>query len=203
MRYTFLLLISFISLCARDNPFFPTDPNDIAQTTSNRIEVLQPFTTQNISLPNSARAIKAITITYQNLDGSISNETLDLNNKIDWHEPIIISQNKLDAPLSKVRKTSKTVDGKFIKFIPNSKTMRVVTKDKLLRNFMLTSPHRIVMDFSRDTSFKPKNFTINEAPFKKIRMGNHDKYYRVVIELDGQYKYKLQVSEEELNIVCY
>ena len=203
MRYTFLLLISFISLCARDNPFFPTDPNDIAQTTSNRIEVLKPFTTQNISLPNSARAIKAITITYQNLDGSISNETLDLNNKIDWHEPLIISHKKLDAPLTEVRKTSKVIDAKFIKFIPNSKTMRVLTKDKLLRNFMLTSPHRIVMDFSRDTSFKPMTFTVNEAPYKKIRMGNHDKYYRVVMELDGQYKHKLQVSKEDINIVCY
>jgi len=203
MRYAFLLLVTMISLFARDNPFFPTDPNDIELTTSNRIEVLQPFSTQNISLPNSARAIKAITITYQNLDGSISNETLEVNNKIDWHKPFIISQKEFDRPLKKVRKVSKTINAKFIKFIPNSKSIRVVTKDKMIRNFMLTSPYRIVLDFSRNTSFKPKFFTINEAPFKKIRMGNHDKYYRVVIELDGQYKYKLQVSDKDLNIVCY
>lgn len=209
MRYTFLLLVTLISLFARDNPFFPTDPNDIALTTSNRIEVLQPFSTQNISLPNSARAIKAITITYQNLDGSISNESLDVNNKIDWHKPLVISQKELSKPVNnlknvnKLTKVPKIINAKFIKFIPDSKSMRVVTKDKMIRNFMLTSPYRIVMDFSRDTSFKPKFFAINEAPFNKIRMGNHDKYYRVVIELDGQYKYKLQVSKKDLNIVCY
>lgn len=203
MRFYFLLILSFISLFARDNPFFPADPNAVQVTTSNRIENLAPFSKQNISLPNSARAIKAITITYQNLDGSISNETMDLNNKIDWHEPFIITQ-KQRALVSKDKlKKSKTINAKFIKFYPKGKKMKVITKDKLLRNFILTNPYRIVMDFSRNTSFRPKNFIINQAPFKKIRMGNHDKYYRVVLELDGQYKYKLQVSAKDLSIVCY
>lgn len=203
MRFHILLILSFISLFARDNPFFPADPNAVQVTTSNRVETLAPFSKQNISLPNSARAIKAITITYQNLDGSISNETMDLNNKIDWHEPFIVTQKQRSlAPKGKVKK-SKLINAKFIKFAPNGKKMKVITKDKLLRNFMLTNPHRIVMDFSRSTSFRPKNFKLNQAPFKKIRMGHHDKYYRVVFELDGQYNYKLQASEKDLSIVCY
>ena len=203
MRITFLLLITFLSLMARDNPFFPADPNEVQVTTSNRVEALQPFSTQKISLPNSARAIKAISITYQNLDGSISNETLDINNKIDWHEPFVISQKQGYTLKEKAKKRSKTINAKFIKFVPKDKTLHIVTKDKMLRDFMLTSPHRIVMDFSRDTSFKPKSFLLDQAPYKKIRMGNHNKYYRVVIELDGQYKYKLQSSEKDLSIVCY
>jgi len=202
MRIYILLLMSVISLFARDNPFFPADPNAVEVTTSNRVESLAPFTKQNISLPNSARAIKAITITYQNLDGSISNETLDLNNKIDWHEPLLITQKQAEPVSKSVEKKEKTINAKFIKFSQSGKTMKLITRDKLLRNFMLTNPHRIVMDFSRNTSFRPKNFMINKAPYSKIRMGNHDKYYRVVIELDGQYQYKLQTSGKDFTIVC-
>jgi len=182
MRFIILLLITFVSLFARDNPFFPSDPNEIQMTT---------------------RAIKSISISYQNLDGSIAHETLELNNKIDWHEPFVISQKQVSMTENKKVMTSKAINAKFIKFSPQGKRMKVVTKDKLLRNFMLTNPHRIVMDFSRDTSFKPKNYSVKQAPFKKIRMGNHDKYYRVVIELDGQYQYKLESSEKDLDIVCY
>ena len=203
MRFIFIVLLPFICLLARDNPFFPTDPNEVQVTTSNRVETLEPYSTQTISLPNSARAIKAITITYQNLDGSLANETLDLNNKIDWHEPLVISQKTPVMEQKKEKKVSKTINAEFIKFIPIEKVMKVITEDKMLRNFMLTSPHRIVMDFSRDTSFRPKNISINAAPFKKIRMGNHDKYYRVVIELDGQYEYKLETNEKDISIVCF
>jgi len=203
MRFIFILFISFISLLARDNPFFPTDPNKVQVTTSNRIEALPPYTTQTIVLPNSARAVKAIIIQFQNLDGSIANKTLEVNSKIDWHMPLVISQKTIAIKQKRAKKISKTISAKFIKFVPNKKTLRVITKDKMLRNFMLASPHRIVMDFSRDTSFRPKDFTVNKPPYKKIRMGNHDNYYRVVIELDGQYEYKLQTSEKDINIVCY
>jgi len=203
MRLIFLLLLISFSLFARDNPFFPSDPNEIKMTTSNRVETLKPFSTQKISLPNSARAIKSISISYQNMDGSISQEQLELNNKIDWHEPFLISQKQPKQVSLKSKKSVKSINVKYIKFQPMSKTMKIITKDKLLRNFMLTSPHRVVLDFSRDTSFKPKQFAIKQAPFKNIRMGNHDKYYRVVIELDGQYNYKLQANEKALSVICY
>jgi len=204
MRFFFLLLVTIISLFGRDNPFFPSDPNDKKTPSTNRVETLKPFTSQTISLPNSARAVKAIIVRYQNLDGSISNEQLDLNNAIDWHEPLIITQKQSkQLPELKSKVEQKRVGTKFISFIPKEKTMKIVTKDKILRHFMLASPHRIVIDFSRDTSFKPKEFKIDQEPYKKIRMGNHDKYYRAVIELDGQYRYKFQTSEKDHNIVCY
>ncbi len=204
MRLFLLLTFIVIALFGRDNPFFPADPNAKQMSTTNRVEQLKPYTTQTISLPNSARAIKGIIIEYQNLDGSISNETLTLNNQIDWHEPLIISQKKAKVTKKKqTHKKVKTIDAQFISFQADSKGLKVMTKDNLLRHFMLTSPHRIVMDFSRDTSFKPKKFTVNTAPFKQIRMGNHDKYYRIVIELDGQYRYKIQSDEKEHKIVCF
>lgn len=201
MRLFILLLLSFFSLFGRDNPFFPTDPSEKQMQSTNKVQTLKPYSTQQISLPNSARAVKAIIIRYQNLDGSLSTEELEVNNEIDWHEPFIISQKPLLS--IEEQKISAVIDAQFISFQPFAKSLKVVTKDKMLRNFLLTSPHRIVMDFSRDTSFKPKNFDLDEKPFKMIRMGNHNKYYRVVIELDGQYKYKLQANEKDYTIVCY
>ena len=32
---------------------------------------------------------------------------------------------------------------------------------------------------------------MKNSVFTKIRVGNHDGYYRVVVELDGYYRYKL------------
>ena len=196
--------MTLLSLFGRDNPFFPADPNARQIQSTNRVETLKPFSTQQIALPNSARAIKAVIIRYQNLDGSIEDEQLNLNNAIDWHEPFVISQNKTKAmPKLKSKKREESVGTEFIRFTSADKTMKIITKDKMLRNFMLSSPQRIVLDFSRDTSFKPKTYKMDQAPYKQIRMGNHDKYYRVVIELDGQYRYKLQTSENEYSIVCY
>ena len=204
MRLLFLIFIMLIPLLGRDNPFFPSDPTKRQTPTTNRVENLKPYTTQTLSLPNSARAIKKISITYLNLDGSISSEELELNNVIDWHEPFIVSQKSSKKKDVKKNQTkSKVINVKFIQFIPAEKSIKIKTKDKMLRNFMLTSPHRIVLDFSRDTSFKPKYFDISEIPFKQIRMGNHDKYYRVVIELDGAYNYKVQSSKEVYTIVCF
>lgn len=204
MRFTLLFFLTLVSLLARDNPFFPSDPNEKQTPSTNKVENLKPFTTQLISLPNSARAVKGIIVRYQNLDGSISDEKLELNNAIDWHEPFVISQkqNKSQST-TKVKQKHKSFGTRFIKFSPMDKDLSITTKDRLLRHFMLASPQRIVIDFSRDTSFKPKTFIIDQAPYKKIRMGNHDKYYRAVIELDGQYRYKLQTSDKETTVVCF
>lgn len=203
MRLLFLLLLSFLCLFGRDNPFFPTDPDEKQMPTTNKAETLKPYTTQQISLPNSARAVKAIIIRYQNLDGSLSTEELEVNNEIDWHVPFVITQKQPVSSKQEEKKTPSVINAKFIKFLPIGKSMKIITDDKLIRNFMLTSPHRIVLDFSRDTSFKPKNFDVNEEPYTLIRMGNHHKYYRVVIELDGQYRYKLETDGKEYTIVCY
>jgi len=199
----FLLLFLALCLFGRDNPFFPADPNAKKIQTTNMVQVLKPYSTQTIALPNSARAVKAIIIRYQNLGGSIEDEQLDLNNKIDWHEPFIIKHKYISKKTQANKSKTRIFKTKFISFTINNKVMNVKTKDKLLENFLLTNPHRVVMDFKRETSFKPKIYMINKAPFSKIRMGNHDGYYRVVIELDGQYRYKLETREKDYSVICY
>jgi hypothetical protein len=52
------------------------------------------------------------------------------------------------------------------------------------------------MDFKRVTDFRSKSKTLSNAPYKTIRLGNHDGYYRAVIELDGQYQYTIDKNEK-------
>ena len=202
MRFILFLFLA-LSLFGRDNPFFPSDPNKEKVHTSNRIEKLQPYTTQQILLPNSARVVKGIIIRYQNLDGSIVDETLALNSEIDWHEPFVVSHKLPSQTTSKTKTEVKTLKTKHVDFDISKNKINVKTSDKLLENFLLTNPHRVVMDFRRNTSFKPATYTLNKAPFSKIRIGNHDGYYRVVIELDGQYRYKVETREKDYTVVIY
>ena len=67
----------------------------------------------------------------------------------------------------------------------------------MIRNFILVKPHRIVCDFKRQTDMRSY---VKKMPkkniFKSIKMGTHKGYYRVVIELDGYYQYKLKTIKE-------
>jgi hypothetical protein len=156
-----------------------------------------------LTLPSTARTIQSVTVAYKNLDGSIVQKKVMIKNRVDWHLPIFISQNynianvgmNSDAQKSKTRRKigyKKIASLDFITFFGDKKRVKILTKDKLLRNFLLVKPQRIVCDFKRDTdigSFIKKAY--KGSLFTKIKVGTHKGYYRVVIELDGYYAYKL------------
>ena len=208
IKLLFVMSIFFLSLNARENPFFNPEGETIP-VTSNSDTSLSPLKQVSLSLPSTARVIQSISIKYKNLDGSQQTKSISLNNAIDWHLPLFVSQSyqSLDENLAKPKRTSKvrakTVDKKllhlkFISFDENVKTLTVTTKDKMIRDFLLVKPHRIVFDFKRDIDIRSY---IKKSPkdsiFTKIRIGNHKGYYRVVVELDGYYSYKLQHSENK------
>jgi hypothetical protein len=203
----FLLLTSLI---ARENPFFPSSGEKDIPLTSNQDVDLTPLKRATLSLPSTARAIEGVTVNYRALDGSRHTKSIELDNSIDWHLPIFISQSYLNeeqkvvTPKKKIVKTSKKKSSykkiagiKLISFYNKDKKLKVITKDKIIRNFLLVKPHRIVCDFKRDTSIKSY---VKEAPkeslFTKIKVGNHDGYYRVVIELDGHYRYTTKETKD-------
>ncbi|MCD4667296.1 MAG: AMIN domain-containing protein [Sulfurimonas sp.] len=199
MIKVFLITIFlFISIAARENPFFPSEGEKDIPVTSNTGKSLPKLKRATIQLPSYARAIKKVTIEYQNLDGSIENKSTELDNSIDWHLPIFISQSYNDQVIkSQVTKKTKLAYKNIIKikyadFYTSKNSFKIITKDKLLRDFLLVQPHRIVIDFKRDASFKSYIKKIPNSIFTKIRIGNHSGYYRVVIELDGFYRYKLK-----------
>ena len=73
----------------------------------------------------------------------------------------------------------------------SQKVFLLQTDDKKIRDFMLNDPYRIVIDFKSNKTFYTKSTKIKNSYFKKITIGNHDKYYRAVLYLDGYYDYKI------------
>jgi len=206
IKVLFVALLLLTSLTARENPFFPSNGEKDMPLTSNIDSKLTPLKRATLTLPSTARVIEGVTVNYKSLDGSRHTQSIELDNSVDWHLPIFISQSytneeqKVTAPKKKVHKTKKApkrqssykkIAGiKLISFYSKDKKLKLITKDTIIRNFLLVKPHRIVCDFKRDTNIKSYIKNIGtDSLFTKIRVGNHDGYYRVVIELDGHYRY--------------
>lgn len=207
------LLLFSLSLFARENPFFPIDSELDIPLSGQQLKKAPMLKRATLTLPSTAREIQSVTVTYKNLDGSISKKSIELQNSVDWHLPIFISQN-YDLSCNQVqtqpKKSKKSVHFTkfaslgFITFYTNAKTMKIQTKDKLLRSFLLVKPHRIVCDFQRETDLRSYVKKAKDANvFKKIVVGTHRGYYRVVITLDGTYRYTIKKTAEGYLIVLH
>ncbi len=202
IKIIFVSLLLFFSLEARENPFFPSKGEKDIAYTSNHVKTLPPLKRSSITLPSTARIIKKVTIEYENLDASIQTRSIELDNTIDWHLPLFVSQS-YEQPAVESKKTAikpknnkriqykEIASVKYATFLSSKKTLKIKTEDKIIRNFLLPTPHRIVLDFKRDVSLKSYSKENKKGIFCKIRIGNHDGYYRAVIELDGSYRYKM------------
>ncbi len=198
------LIISSLAL-ARENPFFPSDGVKDLPITSNSDTRRPQLKRTAMTLPDSARILKQVTIKYQNLDGSLETKSIALDHKVDWHVPIFISQSYNDSKLSTKPKkrhlTSSTLSksiSDFIDYSISKNSITLTTQDKLLRHFIMINPHRVVMDFRRDSSFKSKNIPLKSKPFTMIKYGNHSNYYRIVAVLDGKYRYTLKKYSDKV-----
>ena len=202
-KYTFLLVASL--LLARDNPFVA------AIKTSNTSSILphtkEFFKQASVSLPSDARVVKEVRITYQSLNGGLYSEKIELDKKVDWHNPfiithqakkIVIKQNKKikskKRPQKYVNKVLKPF--KFLALKSENNTLQLITKDKLVRSFTVPKPYKIVLDFKRETHFNKKRIKALNLPFKSFFFGEHRGYYRLVITLDGFYKFKVKKSND-------
>jgi len=226
IKLIILVISLLCSLEARENPFFFESNLKQLPYTSNTDENLPPLHRAAVTLPSKARTIEKVTVTYKTLNGSVEEKSIVLGNSIDWHIPIFISQNytvsettkhihtkKSNTPkkahitvkkqntsklntVTKQTKFTEIAKRQYIKFLSFNKKLKIVTKSTKIRDFLLVKPHRIVIDFQKSSdvlSFKKNN---PNNIFKKIVIGNHDKYYRVVIELDGYYRYKINKIDD-------
>ena len=201
IKFLIITLFLLITLQARENPFFPTE-GEVDIEYVNRHNSPPPLKRATIALPAHARVIQNVTITYKNLDGSQESKSVELDNSIDWHLPVFISQSYSTATKPAAKKTSKKSQlkqiaaFKYASFKSSGKSLKIITKDKMIRNFLLVKPHRIVLDFKRDSSLKNYTKILPNSIFTKIRVGNHSGYYRVVLELDGYYRYKYEQKSD-------
>ena len=83
----------------------------------------------------------------------------------------------------------------FVSFLAHEKELNIITKAKNLKHFAYEK-NKIVLDFAKPPrSFKTRNLKLENETFKNVIIGWHDKYFRVVLELDKMHKYKLETVE--------
>lgn len=198
--FRLLMILAFFLafLYSRENPFQPVFDENQFPLSSNTPKILEPLRSEQFKLPDTARSVTRIIIEYKNLDGSIKQEIKTLNKSVDWHMPIALSHR---SHVVKKKHFIKKADLKNVAFFTKNSTMRIITKDKILRNFMMAHPHRVVIDLQGQINFLARKIKNLQAPFSRIRIGNHKDYYRIVVELDGQYEYQLKKIRNGYQIV--
>ena len=83
----------------------------------------------------------------------------------------------------------------FVSFLAHEKELNIITKAKNLKHFAYEK-NKIVLDFAKPPrSFKTRNLKLENDTFKNVIIGWHDKYFRVVLELDKMHKYRLETAE--------
>jgi hypothetical protein len=188
-----ILFFSIILAFARINPFEPViNPNET-------LKIVKPkyFHKAKVKLPDDARVLKKIIFVYQNLNSDILQKEVLINKNIDFHSPIIITHNPQNFGMKEIK-----FDSLFTLFIKNKKIF-IKTKDKLIRKIFLVEPFRLVLDFRKDADFLTIKRIIKDAIVKKVVVGNHDGYYRVVLYFDANYKYKITPMDEGVKIEVY
>ncbi|MDD3342342.1 MAG: AMIN domain-containing protein [Sulfurospirillaceae bacterium] len=218
---------SFLLLCvacisARENPFEMAESSSIVGKTTQIEQKRTSFDTTTLKLPSSARILKSISITFQNLDGSISEEIQSIDKDIDWHNTLTLSaiKNTMNKPndenpialtvttpvskkdsLSTKQQAIKSHTNQFvlneaIRLEIDDKQLKILTKDTKVRDFLINDPYKVVVDFQKISSFATKTVELKKLPFIAATLGNHDNFYRIAITLDGQYRYDIQKIEE-------
>lgn len=198
-----VLFLTTMTLVARENPFTSVEETGTTGQATHKKDTRENFSREKFQLPSSARILKTIELSFQNLDGSIETKSIKVDKKIDWHDELVLKkaneihediQAPMDVVTPKVAEEKKTnINFKNIAlFTISNKTLRVKTSDQKIRDFMVINPHKIVLDFKKDIAFYTKIYKLETKYYKSITVGNHDEYYRVAIELDGKYLYDIQ-----------
>jgi len=172
-------------LLARENPF---ESVISPKAEEHRVSIRQePLSTVEFVLPSTARVIKNIQITYQNLDGSIDSKTIQLDESIDWHYPLMISQRAQNATY---KNENRFKIGEF-ELVINREKLFIATRKKMLRDFILPEPYRLVLDIQGVKDNISQSLKLDKKYFTDAEITTHEDFYRISINLDGRYKYMI------------
>jgi len=204
-----VLLVSAMlsySLLARENPFFSITEGATMTMSANKVPHHPPLTSMTYNFPDQARVLKEATFTFQNVDGSLETRKLQIDQSIDWHNPLVLSQyggeKKAAAAATSTIGQSITADNSFIQFQPSGNRISLITKDPVLRSFSLSDPSSMIVDFAHTALFTPYEKTLNASPFTKVKITNHGKFARAIITLDGRYTCVVSKTAQGAAVVC-
>ena len=184
----------FVSLLfAREDPFeLKIAPKTSPQSVEG--EISKPLGNIEVTLPTTTRILKEVKFVYQKLDGSIDTETLKIDSDIDWHYPINISQVKNIDEEELRRPVIYNIQEFDFKII--GKTIYINAPYKMKQVFVLPKPFRIVLDFERKNKMISQVVDLKKRFFRVISVETHKNFYRISLELDGQYGYDLEQNSE-------
>ena len=148
IKFFIITILLLTNIYSRENPFFPAEGEKALPKTTNKDLSLNPLKRAAISLPSRARVIQKVTLEYKNLDGSVEQKSIELDNSVDWHLPVFISQSMGEIKNTPTKQIAKKQNNKFehifsskhVKFYKNYKELKIDTKDKMVRDFLLTKP---------------------------------------------------------------
>ncbi|WP_290883056.1 AMIN domain-containing protein [Helicobacter sp.] len=172
------------------DPFTPIiTPKESGQITN--APQLDLFTKTELILPSTARKIKKIILEYQNLNGSITSLEQNLEGDIDWHFPLILSQ-EVQPKAPNVLDKQNFVLGNLFDFEISRQKIQLKAPLRLLRDFTLASPTRLILDFKVPNKTPLQEIFDTQIPtIPKVSLSTHLDFYRITFTLDGQYKYTL------------
>jgi len=187
LKFIFLL-IPFI-LFARLNPFEP-----VLMPNEGNITKPSFFKKVKVKLPNNARILKKVIFVYETLESDIKQKEIKINKNIDFHYPFIIFQTKEKFQI-------KTLNFPVFKMYIKNYKIFIKTKNILIRNFFLAEPFRLVLDFkSKNMDFLTVSKVVKNLFVKKVVLGAHSGFYRIVIYFDAKYAYKIKKDPEGILI---
>lgn len=172
------------------DPFTPIiTPKESGQITN--APQLDLFTKTELILPSTARKIKKIILEYQNLNGSITSLEQNLEGDIDWHFPLILSQ-EVQPKAPNVLDKQNFILGNLFDFEISRQTIQLKAPLRLLRDFTLASPTRLILDFKVPNKTPLQEIFDTQIPtIPQVSLSTHLDFYRITFTLDGQYKYTL------------
>lgn len=175
-----------LEVVSRENPFESVITPKLEEHKAPSMHQ-EPLSTVEFALPSTARIVKNVQITYQNLDGSIEQKIIQLDESIDWHYPLFIAQKAQGATYSAENRFKL---GEFELTI-NKSTMFIATRKKMLRDFILPEPYRLVLDIEGAQANEFQKLTLNKKYFQDAELSTHEGFYRISLSLDGRYKYSI------------
>lgn len=209
MRKIFIFIVLFLTtmtLMARENPFEAINGTEMTGKAIYKKDTRENFTNAKVKLPSSARILKKVELSFQNIDGSIETKSVKIDKKIDWHDELVLKKvNEIDENMALPLEMAQKVEPKkkteinfkdALLLSIEGKNLFIKTDDVKIRDFMVTNPNKIVIDLKKELSFYTKVYKLKTKFFKVITIGKHAGYYRVAVELDGKYLYDIQKAED-------
>lgn len=191
MKYFIILCMCCAMLIAREDPFEPSiaPKEGLHNQREPKREILQSI---DIALPSTARVLQKVSITYQNIDGTIATKEIHINQGIDWHYPLELAQRAIGKSYDGERRLK---IGEFELYFDKNKVF-IATQYPNVRHFILPNPYRIVLDFDGIDKAINQTENVQKKYIKKVVFSSHESFYRISLELDGQYAYDLTTQRD-------